>query len=138
LGEGLAAAGGENDPTDIAAVLEDVPVPEPEHAKALRLQAPGADRVVRDLDIVLTAVDLHDQTSGRTEEVYDIAIDRDLAAPLPAGEPAASKGGPKVLLGVGGAAAERTRPLLESRVRAEAPPSPYPLPPKDGGRGHDG
>jgi hypothetical protein len=63
-------------------VSKHVSVPKAHHAIALLLQPPRAPLVVQSqsIEAVLFAVKLHDQSCGRTIEVYDIGSDRVLPA----------------------------------------------------------
>src|SRR3954451_8664624 len=79
-------------------ILEDVLVPEAQHAKALRIQISIAFRVIFILGM-LSAVSLDDQPTLRAHEIGNVAIDRQLALEFVAGKSLRTENLPKPMFG---------------------------------------
>lgn len=75
-------------------------VPETQHAVALFLELSCSRFVINQPIAMLSAVELHDQASVRTDKIDDIQPDLVLTAELPALQPAISQVMPEQLLGV--------------------------------------
>src|SRR5690606_33770406 len=116
----------ENPLDDPIGVRQHVVVPEPNDPVSLCFQPSRPDAVRFRLQIVLTAVDLDDQSGREADEIHDVRSKRILPSKTDAADLLASEPVPQARFGI-----RRIDPHFTDMI-ADRHPSPYPLPQGEG------
>jgi hypothetical protein len=118
-------------------IFEDVVVPETQHAEALCRQM-GIAFQITGIIVVLPAVGLDDQSPCQTNEIDDVAVDRQLALELVAGEAFRAEDLPQAVLSRRRLRAHLLRTFAQQLLSAPLPAASRLSLPRRGGRGRAG
>ena len=114
-------------------------VPESNHEKALRCEPISAESIIFDAlrRVVLTAVELNNQPSLKTNEIHDVFVNRKLAPKAVAADLFSAQLGPEPRFSFGEVLSEFSGFIAEHFLftKKYTPLSPHPNPPPQGGRG---